>query len=198
MNESNFYDLFKNFSLELLNNALITACNYGELDKVKYLLTSPELKIYPDINYHHGIPLSYACMNEHMDIIKYILTSSEITNHADIHINNENALYTAANNGSFDLIKYLISSPDLKDYANIHYDKDIAFTILVDNEETDIITYLIFDYKIEKTIDISNYLNDKPTNFKKEINELFNKRELLITLEKDLSSDTINKKKIKL
>jgi ankyrin repeat protein len=198
MNDKKFYELYKNCSQAELNNHYMTACNYGEFQKVQYLLTSPELKIHADINYHSCSSLTYACTNEHWDILKYILTSSELQNHADIHANSDHALYCSAINGNLNIVKYLLSSPELKEHANIHANNDGIFCTLCSDHEIEIITYLIFEYNIEKTSYIEDFLDENKNDFNKQIKDMFDKRELANGLVKELSSDRINKKKLKL
>jgi ankyrin repeat protein len=197
MNDLSLYELYKDLSQEELNNCLMTTCNYGELDKVCYLLTS-SLSLHPNIDCVGGWPLSYACLNNHLDIVKYLLSSPELKIHADIHISNDHPLYCAITSGNIEVIKYLLSSPDLKDHADIHAKEDGMFSILCDDHEIEIITYLIFDYNIEKTSYIEAILNENQNEFKEQVKNMFTQRELARILEKDLSSDRINKKKTKL
>lgn len=198
MNDKSLYDLYKDCTQEELNNCLMTACNYGEFDKVRYLLISSHLTIHADIDFVGGWPLSYACLNNHIDIVKYLLTSPELNHHADIHINNDHPLYCAIESGNIEIVKYLISSPDLKEHANIHAKEDGIFSSLCSEHEIELLTYLIFEYGIEKTQYIEGVLNENPNEFKEQVKDMFFRRELNIILEKDLSSDRINKKKTKL
>lgn len=198
MSEKSFSELYKNCSQEDLNNHFLGACNYGEFDKVRYLLTSSDLTKHAEINYLDGVPLSYACMNGHLDIVKYLLSSPELTHHADIHITNDHPLYCAISSGNMDIVEYLISSPDLKEHADVHAKDDRIFADMCSDQEIEILEYLIFDYNIKKTQCIEIILNDNPNQFKQQVKNMFSKRELNITLEKDLSSDRLNKRKTKI
>ncbi len=198
MNEDQLYDKYYNVSQVSLNNSLISACNYGNLDEVKFLLTAPKLKLHADIDNNDGLCLAYACMNNHTDIVEYLLTSKELVKNADIHINEEYALFCSANNDFYDLFKYLLTSPDLKEHADIHAKDDYIFKTLCSEKSIDLIDYLIFDYKINMTEDIQNYLNEKDNDFIKQIKGMFAVRDLSNTLENELSSDIINKKRTKI
>lgn len=119
-----YYAEFKDKLIPELNTALIKACFDGELEKVKYLLTSHELKFNAQAQCHDGdydlsFPLKQAAFNGHFEIIKYLLTSPDLNEHADIHFENDDAFYIACTRGHLDIIKYMLTSPELKEHADI-------------------------------------------------------------------------------
>jgi hypothetical protein len=124
MSRNNFYEQFKDKNIEELNLSLINACRDGEIEKVKYLLTSPELNLHAKAQCHDGdydlmFPLKSACFKGHLDIVKYLLASPELKEHADIHFEHDESLQIACNSGHLNVVKYLLTSPDLKEHADI-------------------------------------------------------------------------------
>lgn len=179
----------KKMSQYELDANLIHYCKNGDLDVVRYLLISPELKEHADIHNKDDWVLYYACNYGYLDIVKYLLTSSELKEHADIKSLAYRSLKVACCKGHIDIIKYLLTSPELKENVNIHVDNDSIFIYICNQYYIEILQYLIFDYNIEKTEDIKNYLD---SNLKKDIVHMFEKREWEKKLKKDLK---INDKK---
>ena len=124
-----------------------------------------------------------ACSYGQIDIVKYLLTSPDLKQHADIHARNDSALSCACNKGHLDLVIYLLTSSYLKEHANIYAQYDNAFIGTVENGHLDIIHYFIFDYQIEKTKDIEEYLVDNKTE---DILFLFEKRQFQQKLQSKL------------
>jgi ankyrin repeat protein len=121
---NSYYEEFKDKSVPELNTTLIKACLDGEFEKVKYLLTSPELKLHAQAQCHDGdydlsFPLKQAAFNGNFEIVKYLLTSSDLKEHADIHFENDDAFYMACIRGHLDIVTYMLTSPELKEHADI-------------------------------------------------------------------------------
>jgi ankyrin repeat protein len=154
LNQPNVYDKYKNYSKNELTDELLVACQNGELELVKYLLTSPELKNKPDVNINFGAPLIWAAQFNGIDIVKYLLTSEELPKKANIKKSGGKALILACINGNPDIVKYLLGSPELKNHADIHYDNDEAFRWACENGNIDIIKYMLFSPEIKEHINI--------------------------------------------
>jgi len=105
---NNYYEEFNGLIQKDLNEKLIDACKDGELDKVKYLLTSPELKIHADIHDKLDSPLNLAVFANKIDVVKYLLTSDELKEHANLHADGDNAFVIAAYYDHSDIVNYLI------------------------------------------------------------------------------------------
>lgn len=103
-----------------VSRAFTMACTLGNMDIIRYVLTSPELPEHADIHYRDNEGLHNACANGHLEVVQYLLTSPELTKHADIRANEEYALRSASKNNHLPILSYLLTSPDLKQNADIH------------------------------------------------------------------------------
>jgi hypothetical protein len=105
---SDLFNLFDGCDIWLLNDYFIQACEDGELDKVKYLLTSPNLAENVSISYKSDQALRNACKHGHLDI------------HANLHHDHDTSFVLACYSGNLDLVKYLLTSEELSSHPNIH------------------------------------------------------------------------------
>lgn len=178
--------------------SLLNACGAGHFEIVQYLLTSPELKEHAFINASFMPPLDAACESGHFEIVKYLLTSPDIQEHAEISIS---SLVSAVSKDQLDILKYLLNTTNLQKNCNIHEHNDFLFKRAIYHESTMCMEYLIFDFNINLTDSINNYLNNPEKtkeNFTEQIKKMFLAREINQSLEKELSSDKIIKKQPKL
>lgn len=118
---------------QLINQHFIAMCEQGDLEQVKFWLTSPTLTYHADINADNGGPIINACLKGHLSIIKYLLTSPDLEEHADIHLDNDQAFR----------------------FAYAKYSLDYSETIAV-------IRYLVMDYGITLTARIKKELKRFP------------------------------------
>ncbi len=56
-----------------LNEAFKRMCARGDLKEVKYVLTSSDLTLRPDIHYSEDYPFRVACQNNHLELVKYFI-----------------------------------------------------------------------------------------------------------------------------
>lgn len=159
-----FYSKYKNFSQEKLNTAFHEACSNGNLDEVKYLLISPEIKEHADISYYGDTGLSDACWNGHLEIVKYLLTSPELKEHANLNDHLENdcgALLNACGAGHLEIVKYLLTSPDLKETAIIDWQFMPPLSAACESGHLEIVKYLLTSPEIKEhpTINIYRLVN---------------------------------------
>ena len=138
-----------------------------------------------------------ACKKGDLKSVKYLLTSHELNEHADIHDDNDKGFRWACDNGHLDIVKYLSSSPELREHAEIHADYDYGFRWSCANKHKylETVKYFIFDLNIKITKHIADLLKEDEY---REIKNMFAIRELNQSLGKELSSNNISKKKIKL
>lgn len=113
-----------------LNLMFKEACATGNLDIVRYALTSPELTEHADIHYDQDDGLYNASVNGHLEIVQYLLTSPELSEHANIHANEYYAFRSASRKNHLNILTYMLTSPELKEHANVHILDD---TILVES-----------------------------------------------------------------
>lgn len=147
-----------NKTIKDLNYDLKRACSKGELDKVRYYLTSPELQLHANINIEEDEtdpPLTKACANGHIEVVKYLLTSKELFEHADINAENGSALAESCWNGHFNIIKYLLTSPSLKTKADLNI-SSISINYAAAQGHLEIVDYLLTSSEIKQHSKINN------------------------------------------
>lgn len=158
----------RNLSQEDLNKKFLSTCvgenidKTDDLDKIKYLLTSPDLKKHADINAGNNLGLKWACSNGNLDIVKYLINFPS-TPENNIHLNNNKALKAACSGGNIDVVRYLLTTPHLKKYIDIHDDKDAALRCVCYNGHLEIVKYLLTSPELEEHANI-NAPQDKYDN----------------------------------
>lgn len=150
-NDSSFYSKVNKLTKKHINEALLDACIDGDLDKVKFLFNSTELKHHADIHYKDNAPLHHACEHNQLHIMQYLLSSPELKEHADIHSKDGWTLTIACNEGHFEIVKYLLASPDLKEHSRFNADQ-LGRAIQLKN--IDIVDYLLNSPNLKKNADI--------------------------------------------
>lgn len=112
MNSLSLYLKFKNKNEQELNEALLISCRCGNLEEVKFLLTSNDLNIHASPRSFDHAGLSMACSGGHLEVVKYLLTSSELKQHADLHANENDYIHTpfvnAASTNQLNILYYFI------------------------------------------------------------------------------------------
>ena len=164
------------------------------------MLTEEQKEEYKKLNNDDDLNDCFidACSNGHLEIVKYLLTSKDLKEHSDIHADNDYGFRWACHNEKIEVVKYLLTSDELKEHADIHALNDYGFRWACNNEKIEVVKYLIFDYNIEKTKAIINFLNEnKGKDWEKEVSEMFASRDLKEDLSNSLNSGK-NKSKIKL
>ena len=198
MKNKEFYKKYQNYSLYEIDTEFINACKKGNLEVVKYLLTSTELKDNADIHVDNDYGFRFACYYGKLEVVRYLLTSTDLKEHADIHANNDLGFTNACYNGYLEIIKYLLTSPELKDHADIHANNDEGFRYACVNEKLEIVKYFIFNYKIDKNENIQEYLEN---DLKEENINLYNKINYwfeMLDLNQYLQDNLNNKKEVKI
>ena len=190
---------YKKLNQEELNEQFIDACAQGQLEIIKYLLTSAELTEHADIHAENDLGFRNACYQGHLEIVKYLLTSAELTEHADIHSRNDLGFRSACLAGHLEIVKYLLTSPELTEHANIHAENDLGFIWACRYGRLEVVKYLIIDMNIEKTTHIEKYLNENKDNKTvKQAIEMLNNRDLYQKLNENIKDNKEKVKKIKI
>lgn len=151
-----------------LSKKFLDACRSGNLEMVKYLLTSNNLENKPNINYtneYDKSALILACRYGNIRVVEYLLTSLELKEHSNLYYKNKNdwnALMYAFDCQNFEIIKYLLIDMNMKvDENTINW---------IQNNYNDKENYETF-LKIIGSKNLYNKLNEKIDN-----NEIIIKR----------------------
>lgn len=64
---------FKQMNSHQLNNELFNSSLWGDLEEIKYLLTSPDLKEHADIHAQDDNAFIWAAGSGHLDIVHYFI-----------------------------------------------------------------------------------------------------------------------------
>jgi len=167
-----------------INGRFVEACINGDLDKVKYLLISPDLKKHADIHEGSDAGFQWACNNGHLEVVKYLLTSTDLKKHADIHSDSDLGFRWACENGRLEVVKYLLTSPELKEHADIHANNDQALIWACQEGHLEVVKFHVFDMNLELSMETRKNINS--LNNKDEIFNLFDKREFEKKLQNSL------------
>jgi ankyrin repeat protein len=174
-----------------LNLKLLKFCKEGNVEQVKYLLTSSTLRVHANINCFNDSPLKYACQNGHLELVKYLLTSLELKKYANIYADNSSAIKSACRNGHLSIIHYLLTSKDLTNRVDVHSYKDAVFFTSLFSGRIEVLKYLIFDFNISLNPYIADYLNNRSNPFIEMVKKMFLIRSFNRDLEYELNSDKI-------
>ena len=145
----NFIEFYSNTSSKNLKYALTTGFEHaaynGQLEVVKFLLTSKKLDRNADIHHADDYALNLSSFNGHLNAVKYLLTSKDLKEHANIHARQNSSLIWAAEANQLDVVEYLLESSELKENADINLantNKCNAFMGACDQNSLLVIKYL--------------------------------------------------------
>lgn len=122
-----------------IDSRFIVACQKGEIENIKYCLTSPKLKKHANINVLKDDGFRYACYFGHLDVVKYLLSSQDLKVHANIDARDNSGLFVACSEGHLNIIRYLLFDINLK----IDSALDIKFKTELDHEKYEIFKDLL-------------------------------------------------------
>ncbi len=105
----------------ILNDVLINACNFENLDLISYLISAGA-----DINV---VPLICASRRGYLNIVEFL-----VLHDVNIHAQDDEALIEASRNGCIEIVKYLLSVG-----ANIHAQDSKA----LNSNSPDVVIYLV-------------------------------------------------------
>ena len=157
MNEMIDYTLLNQAEL---NDELFIAATNNDLETVKYLLISPELKLHADINFDYDLVFKKACEYGYVNIVKFILETPGLNREQGLSRSFKDAAQMAYQNGHLNLLKYLIDDF----FSEYELDHSRLARQIMDASCSDgnleQIKYVLSNPKLNQHIDIS-YRNDE-------------------------------------
>lgn len=115
----------KGYNQKQLDRELLSQCTIGDLELVKYLMTSPELKFHANLKSTNYMPFHTACGLGHLDIVKFMLNELDPEQKPPIwqeEQNSEGYKYVepygftqACKQYSFEVVEYLFT---LQEFTN--------------------------------------------------------------------------------
>lgn len=169
------------------------ACTVGDFDMVEHLLNNEKEDL--DINsIASGCREAIRCNN--INVLKYILNHDEAKPFLKYELMTSDLLQSSAEYGNVEAINYIISFQGLmqneKSYFYEHTDKVLMFAVY--HQHIEMVRFLVCEMDIEKTKEVASLLRDNPH---KEINKIFQLKDLNKTLNSELSVDKTSIKRMK-
>ena len=209
-------NLYKDLTSIQLNDELLNACQKGNLeivkyiltnpDFVKYILTNPDLKKYSNINDKNNKvrdALICSCIKGHLAIVKYLLTSPDLKEHVNVNDKDNIGGYTnliyACMYDRLDLVKYLLTSPDLKEHADINQKDNNGMTGLMyacRYSHLDLVKYFIIELNINTDENMMRWLkgeNQENIVYENAL-KIIESKELHNKFQRELPNNKINNK----
>jgi ankyrin repeat protein len=142
------------------------ACIQGDIEKVKYLLSSPELKTHADIHTRNDIGLINACSIGNIELVKYLVSSSELIEKADVYAQENACFAEAGSRGDIDMVKILLEGSKTSNFqpqAREH-NHNLALLTLFETacyaDNLHLVEFLISEEGIKNTKNIQYIVNN--------------------------------------
>lgn len=145
---------WKNASQSSINDEFTNAVKEGNLEKIRYLLTSKEIDNNAYIHINNDSPLITACYYNYSEIVYYLLSSPELKDHADIHAQENEAFQAAILSKNIEMIQFLLTSPQLKKHSDIHSQSEAALENALIMNNVEITSYLLSSSHLKAHSDI--------------------------------------------
>lgn len=185
---NSLYKIYKDKSQKGIDLSLTDACREGDLEVVKFLLTSPDLTFLANIQESNNDPIFQACDYGHKEIIEYLLASHELKEHADKYF----ALYLCCEEDKVDLVKFIFEMPGLE--IDIHHENAMAIDLAFSRKAYKVLHYLVFDMDIKRTPRIDTLIQEYNSD---QVRSWFDLREVNRELNNELINTNTTTKKIK-
>ncbi len=78
------FSYYQNRSSKDLNDILCTACRRGRIDKLRYMLTTPEISKKIDIHHRNAICFDWMLYSKRFEVLKYLIFEYKIEKTKDI------------------------------------------------------------------------------------------------------------------
>lgn len=129
-------------------SVLTHACSQGNVEILKFLLTSPKLVQKPDIHLvlNNGeSPLSAACRNANIEVVKFLLNDPAIKkeNPQWKNVKDNSPLLAACYDGALEVFKYLLFSKELKEHWCLEEHKEMCAYIACCNGSLSILKFIV-------------------------------------------------------
>jgi hypothetical protein len=181
---------YASMPVEKINDAFVHACGAGNLELAKYFLFDKNIQ-NAQIEKCGERGIVNACSGKHNEIVKFLLEGKELTKHVSVNVNRGALLRNAVERHNKELLNYLLDKKKKK--INLEHYGDSIFISLMGNfsYHRDMIMSLIVDYELPRTQVIIDFLDEKNRGVgeKKTVNEWFEKRELMQTLQYVFNDD---------
>ena len=136
---------------------LRNACMHGNVDAVRFMLTSEKLT---DKNYEYIDEAFKEALPNHNDVVFFLLNSPEFQNQTKYKENNITVLLQACENSDIDFINTFLNTPELVSNTNLHAKYDALFKKLYEKEDTELLNTLVFEHNLPLTQRIEKFLTD--------------------------------------
>ncbi len=183
-----------------LKEKFILSCKTGNLDTVKEFypqLSSIQTNSHNiQIFQHNFVTGLYESIEfKHWDIAQYLIeqNSNELSENGCL--DTEELLYISCSRNQVKLTRYLLNEHKVE-----NFNFNSSFKAALSSESLEVLKLLIFEYNLEKNDTINQYL-EQFTHIGKQVDRMFEARDLGISLEEQLkNSEEHNKtnKKIKI
>lgn len=135
-----------------VSKALTYGCLGGNLELVRYVLTSPDLPIHANIHERKDISLFWAVSASQKDIFDYLCFSPEISEHIDINLHKDKLFLLCCMREQLDFAKHIAYHPQITCELNFNYvadEKITGFTYVCLNSNEDFIDFFIHELHYE-------------------------------------------------
>lgn len=114
---------------------IVYSAMVGNLEVVRYLLTSPDLVVHADIHARHDDAFIKACITGKLEVVEYLLESPELKNHISIYTQNGIGFIHAYHYKRTDIVHYFMyrhgieATPEIKEYFKKEVDTPLKTEI---------------------------------------------------------------------
>jgi antitoxin component HigA of HigAB toxin-antitoxin module len=137
------------------NIILLSSCEYGHLEIVKYLINTFDLKVEDTKGIDDHDALQISCATGHLEIIKFLVDTFKLTA-KDIKSYNNSALRLSCTHGHLEVVKYLVDTFKLT-AEDARSNSNFALHWAYRNNHLEVVKYLIDTFKLTTEIIKSIY-----------------------------------------
>lgn len=189
-NSDELFKIYGDLSQHQLDAAFKYHSENGELEIVKYLLTSPDLKNNANIHAGDDAALSSACLKGRLDVVEYLLTSPNLKEHANLEAYGSRPFVWACIGKQFAVVDYLMNSPDLKQHPTKEAISKGFIAVFDNSSQLDMVRHLIVDANIEMTNSIKLHLwTNRESSKYAEVKSMFDTRDFNNQLQEELGTN---------